>query len=96
MNLARYFRQFWPFDDARAAVIAGYQRLARDKLLLADIGLRGGVWTGGRPGLSVFDAGVQEGRRQLAIEIWRCCRADPADLFGHVPKKPREGAPNHG
>ncbi len=87
MNLPRWFRQAWPYSDARKALLAEYGQLKRLNLVLADIGMRGGLW--GDPGrvASLYEAGVAAGRRQMALEIFRIVRADPTQLFGYVPTK---------
>ena len=92
MNLVRWFRQAWPFPHGRQAVLAEYQSLKNRPLLLADIGLRGGVW-GAQPNVrDLYQAGWNEGRRAFALELFKIVKADPAVLFGYVPEKPKQGA----
>ncbi|MDE2579960.1 MAG: hypothetical protein KGL46_14245 [Hyphomicrobiales bacterium] len=94
MNLPRWFRQMWPDDTARRVVVAEYEAIGRQKHALADIALRGGVYSvDATPVASLYDAGVREGRRQMALEIIRICNADPAQLFGFVSAKPRREEP---
>lgn len=90
MNLPNWFRQMWPFPDGRRVVIDQYRVLANQKLALADIALRGGVYSvNPKPPANFFEAGVREGRRQMALEIARICDADPAALYGFLERKPR-------
>jgi len=92
MNLVRWFRQAWPFDHGRRAVLAEYGRLNNLPLVLTDLGLRGGVWAA-QPGVSnLYQAGWNEGRRALALETFKIAKTDPKQLFGYVPEKPKEGA----
>lgn len=93
MNLVGWFRQFWPTPAARRAVLSDYMALRDRKALLADIALRGNVWGASPPGLSAYDAGVAEGRRQVALEILRVVQQDPMQLLAFVEKKPLRQEP---
>lgn len=90
MNLPRWFAQAWPYSNARRAVLAEYGQLKRLPLLMADMGMRGGLWSDPGAVANLYAAGVAAGRRQMALEIFRICEADPKQLFGYVPVKKRE------
>jgi hypothetical protein len=95
MNLRKYFAQMWPGESGRRIVLEQYRIIANQKLALADIALRGGVYSvDPRPPANFYDAGVREGRRQMALEIARICDADPAHLYGFVERKPQNQEPN--
>lgn len=88
-NPVKWFQQMWPFDQGRRAVLAEYAGLGGSKYLLADIALRGHVWSvAPRAAGDVFQDGVNEGRRQLANEIIRLANERPDRLWGFVAKKP--------
>jgi hypothetical protein len=72
----------WPNRGNRRAIADAYLALKHNRLLLADIALRGSVFTGNyTTGLTPFDAGVAEGRRQFALEIIRAAEEDPHGLY---------------
>jgi hypothetical protein len=93
MNLRGWFRQVWQ-PEARRIVLEQYRAIG--KLALADIALRGSVFNGFEPGLSLFDAGVAEGRRQMALEIIRICDGDVRALFGTIERALVEGEDDGG
>ncbi len=92
MNLKAWFERVYPWKEARANVVLQYRALAdTHRLVLRDIALRGGVYSVDPADRSLYQAGVAEGRRQLALEILNTCAADPAQLIGTVDaKKPGE------
>lgn len=90
MNLPGWFQQAWPFGNQRQALLAEYGRLKQLRLVLADIGLRGGLWDHSPPVKNLFEAGRAAGRRDMAVEIFRIVNTDPAQLFQLAPAKPQE------
>ena len=81
-HLLTWLPQVWRDRGKGRAVADAYLALKHQRLLLADIALRGSVFTGNyTPGLSPFDAGVAEGRRQVALEIIRAAEEDPHGLY---------------
>lgn len=74
---ARWLRMLWPDPTQRFAVIASYQQLRESPQLLQDIALRGCVF---RPFDKSLSLEVQEGRRQLALEILQLADADMGQL----------------
>lgn len=76
MNWRNYFRAMWP--NKYRAVMAQYAALKTNApLVYADIALRGGVYSVPHPPVSdPFQAGVNEGRRQMAIETIKLANED--------------------
>lgn len=91
MNLPLWLRQAWPNVQKRAHVVDGYRALGLNRLLLADIALRGSVFDAHPAVANLYEAGVAEGRRQMALEIIRLCDADPALLLGVIERKSTGG-----
>lgn len=69
-SLIHLMAQRWPRRLARLALLREWSGIGEHKYVLADIALRGGVFGSlpRTPG-DVFQDGINEGRRQLAIEI---------------------------
>lgn len=82
-----WFREIWPTPQRRLVVLGEYAAIG--KHALADICLRGGVWSSlPRVAGDVFGDGVNEGRRQLAVEIVELNKADPQQLYRLIERKP--------
>jgi hypothetical protein len=89
MNYREWFRQFWPFAAGRAAALAGYRALgAQHKHTLTDIALRNYVFHPAPPAADLHAAGVAEGRRQCALEIFKLAHINHDQLWALVEKKP--------
>lgn len=87
-QLVTWLPSRWRNRGNRRAIADAYLALKHQRLLLADIALRGRVFTGNyTPGLSPFDAGVAEGRRQLALEIIRAAEEDPHGLYPLIERE---------
>lgn len=84
MNWAVWFRAFWP--SRWQQVLAEYHTIGRNhRLFLADVALRGNVFSRlDPPPPDAWQAGRAEGRRELALEIFKLCNADPAQLHALV------------
>ena len=80
MRLIAPLRAFWPNLRERRQLVADYQQLGRMRILLADIAKRGSVFSAGRQHGDLWSAGVDEGRRQIALELIRTAGLDPAEL----------------
>lgn len=89
MNLPGWFRQIYPWHNRRLAVLSQYGEMAKLKLALADIALRGGLFSAQPTVKDLYQAGVAEGRRQMALELFKIVHADIEQLFGEVPVKPK-------
>lgn len=84
LDLLTHFRHRWPKNARNVA--DEYRDVATKKFFLTDLMLRCGVMSAPPPGLSTFDAGVAEGRRQIGVEILRACNEDPTRLYAIVEK----------
>ena len=95
-NIRAWFGVFWP-RRARA-VAEDYVVIGRDhQLFLADIALRGNLFSRLEPPpADLWQAGRAEGRREMALEIFKMCRADPAQLYALIekPAERTKGAPS--
>lgn len=81
-----WLRRVWPSSIKRARVIRAYIELGRSPELLADIALRGSVWSPLHvPGDPVSTA-YNVGRRDLALEIVKLAGSDPVVLFNEIEK----------
>ncbi len=80
MKLIEPLRKFWPDWRQRRQLVAEYQQLGRMKAVLADIAKRGSVFNAGQPHRDMWEAGIAEGRRQIALELIRTASLDPALL----------------
>jgi hypothetical protein len=89
MNSVQWFRQIWPFPPGRGAAMAGYKALgAQFKHTLTDIALRNYVFHAAPPAADLYAAGVAEGRRQCALEIYKLAGINHDQLWALVEKKP--------
>jgi hypothetical protein len=81
MNIVAWIKGAWPNPGNRAQVIAEYAALAPMRHVLADIAKRGMIFhVPPKPPADLFQAGVNEGRRQMALETIRMANTDPAVL----------------
>ncbi len=80
MMAASWFQSAWRASSDRRQVLAEYAQLGRMRLLLADIALRGGVFRPIPAAADLYQAGIAEGRRQLALELIRTAGTEPALL----------------
>lgn len=90
MNPVDWLRTMWP--RRWRAVVSDYSALREHRHLLADIALRGGVYSSFPPKAEVFEAGWREGRRSLALEIIKAADTDPAKLMELVEKAGKPSA----
>jgi hypothetical protein len=79
--------QRWPRAAGRLSLLRQWSAMSELKHVLADIALRGGVYSAKQyvPG-DVFGAGVLEGRRQLALEIIETADVPYDQLYALVEK----------
>ncbi|EKS26515.1 hypothetical protein [Afipia felis] len=89
-NWPRWFATMWPNAQRRWLIVTSYRQFAEThKSMFADIMLRAGAWSPIRES-DPFLAGVAEGRRQIAIELVKLAKLDPAELF-ELTKVERKG-----
>lgn len=90
-NPKSWFAVFWPTTAKARRVLDGYGAMAKNRELMADIALRGGLFSADyNPALTARDDAIAEGRRQLALEIYKLANLEPAALYGLLesPSKP--------
>jgi len=83
MTLSKWLSFFYAKKpDQAKRIVSGYAVLAQQKDVLADIAHRGGVYTY-EPvkGMTPYEAGVFEGRRQFALEMLCASNADFQALY---------------
>jgi hypothetical protein len=86
VNIGHWFRTVWP---RRGKAVAGeYLSVGTHRLFLADVALRGFVFTPFPAVATEFEAGKLEGRRSLALEIIRISGEAPERLFAEIEKSP--------
>lgn len=92
----RSLREWWaatfPAWSDRRQLAAEWTDLGRKHRLMSDIALRGGVYGTGGQARDLYEAGILEGQRRLAVEIIRTAGTDPAILQAYctAPRKPQE------
>jgi hypothetical protein len=85
--IVQWLRQIWPRKAGLDAVIADYQTVGTLKHFLTDLALRGFVWTvHPRPPEGLFEAGLREGRRELALEVIRTAGERPENLYRWIER----------
>lgn len=90
MNYRTWFTQIWPFAQRRAEVLRGYRVLGSScRATLADIALRNYVFTEAGAA-DLFAAGVIEGRRRAALEIFKIANINHDQLWELIEKKPEK------
>jgi hypothetical protein len=82
-----WFRASWPDAARRRLVLEQYRILGSHKALLADIALRANVFGPIRAD-SDRQAWIEEGRRQLALEIFKTAQTDIEVLWQQIEKRP--------
>lgn len=83
------FRHRWPFRDKAQAVIGSYVTVGvQHRLFLTDIALDNHVFGPGPEATNLFQAGVAEGRRRCALEIFERCSVNPQLLWELVEQRP--------
>lgn len=85
-NWREWLRQAWPLK-ARAVLQSFASIGSEHKIFLADLALRGNVFTPIHE-TDPIAAARAEGRRQLALETIAICTTDPATLWALIETKP--------
>lgn len=82
-----WFRATWPEANRRRVVLEQYRYLGTQHALLADIALRANLF---QPIRAENDrqAAIEEGRRQLALEIFKTANTDIELLWAQIEKRP--------
>lgn len=86
INPLQWLEKVWPSPIRRAGVIRDYIAVGQCQAFLADVALRGNVWSPlcvpGDPQATAYNIG----RRDLALEIIKMAGSDPNLLFSHIEK----------
>lgn len=86
-NPKGWFKIFWPTPGKAMRVIDGYQAMAENRELMADIAIRGGLFAADyNPARTARDDAIAEGRRQFALEVFKLAKMDPADIYGLIER----------
>lgn len=92
MRWREWFLQIWPDAQRRNAVVGQYASLRHTHpLMLADFALRNGLFQDRADAPDLFAAGVAEGRRRAALELFKLTKTPPEQLFDLVERKPAKG-----
>lgn len=83
----KWFPAMWPDKSRRRVVLEQYRTLGSMKALLTDIALRANVFVPIRAD-SDRQAWIEEGRRQLALEIFKTAQTDIDLLWAQIEKRP--------
>jgi hypothetical protein len=89
VNPLTWLERVWPTRHRRAAVIRDYIDVGANPAFLADLALRGGVWSplqAETPERTAYNIG----RRDLALEVIKLAGTDPAMLFREIEKLSKE------
>lgn len=83
MNVRAWFLKSWPGAARRHRVMQGYVALGQERPeLVTDIALRGGLFAAVPIAVQApYQAGVLEGRRQMALEIVRLSHLSFDELY---------------
>ncbi len=81
-----WFPAMWPDGGRRRVVLEQYRTLGTMKVLLADIALRANVFVPIRAETD-RQAWIEEGRRQLALEIFKTAQTDIDLLWAQIEKR---------
>lgn len=93
INPMAWLEKVWPSPIKRARILRAYIELGRNPGLLADIALRGNVWSPLHVPGDAETTAYNVGRRDLALEIIKLAGTNPAALFGEIEKltQPKQG-----
>ena len=88
IKIGEWFRQLWLDPQKRHALAGEYLALRQSQLFLADLALRGRVWSdlvvpGDRDATM-----VNLGRRELALEVIELAEIEPQRLFQLIERAP--------
>lgn len=85
-RVGEWLQQTWP--RKRQAVLQGYMVVGREKHFLADIALRGNVFGACHVPGDPATSAVNEGRRQMALEIIKLAGEEPTRLYALIERAP--------
>lgn len=83
-NWPHWFYQAWPNGQKRWKVLTGYRAI--DKATLADIALQNNVFAPIHAD-GEYAAGVEEGKRQAALKIFKLANIDLDQLWEQIERR---------
>ena len=89
-NAIRWWKSVWRQRQNRILLLQEYMTVGEQKLFLADLALRGGVWTTSHVPGDPYSSAVAEGRRQLALEIIKIANESPATLWAWLERNEKD------
>ncbi len=84
-SAVEWFWQMWPTRARRHTAMSGYRGIPEETL--ADIALRNYVFAPAPAAGDLFGAGVNEGRRLAALEIFKNARMDLETVWAAIERK---------
>ena len=81
-----WFGQLWPRETGRRAVLSDFATVGTLKHFLADLALRGNVFSGHPVTDSLYQLGRMEGRRELALEVIQLAGQEPQALWAYIER----------
>lgn len=89
-NAMRWWKSVWRRRENRILLLQEYMTVGEQKLFLADLALRGGVWTTSHVPGDPYSSAVAEGRRQLALEIIKIASESPSTLWAWLERNEKD------
>lgn len=84
----RLFRERWPTQAKAQDVVRSYAAIGQQhRGFLTDIALDNHVLSAGPPASNLYEAGLAEGRRRCALEIFQRCSVNPQLLWELVEQR---------
>jgi hypothetical protein len=90
INPLDWLAKVWPTPSRRAEVLRDYIAIGECRAFLADLALRGNLWSPLQVPGDAEATAYNIGRRDLALEIIKLAGADPQTLFAHIEKLTKE------
>lgn len=88
VDVRDWLERVWPSVMNRQAVMRDYASVGQLRHFLADVALRGSVWGPCHVPGDDRTSAVNEGRRQLALEILKLAGEEPTRLFTLIERSP--------
>lgn len=92
VDVRGWLNRVWP--KTADAVVREYLVVGQQKKFLADVALRGAVFSACHVPGDPYSSAVAEGRRQLALEIIKLAGEDAGRLFALIERPPTKDAPH--
>jgi hypothetical protein len=92
--IPKWYRRLYRDPIQRMRVAAEYRAMAGSRHMLADLAIRNFVYSPTPDTDNLFIAGINEGRRRAALEIFDMVNVDPHALGDVTVQPPTRGADN--